>query len=359
MTGLTGTAVVVGAGVGGLATALGLRRAGWRVKVLERRAQPERYGTAFALHPTAQRALDQLGVGAAVGRRAVPYRGARVRTPQGRVLASLPLERIERKFGRPELLVSRPHLIDALLGELVAHGDVELTLGESVTDVAALVGGHDLVVGADGIGSAVRTACFGGRSGPRQVGTVAWIGIADFETEVYGETWGRGRFFGLTPVEPGRTNWYAAVPGATTAEQLRGLFEGWHEPIPRILTETDPAGWLRYEMRHLYPALPTFVHGGQGRRGGQAGHVALVGDAAHAMTPNLGQGACTAILDAEALTRAVAERGPADLPAALRAYDRERRRGAQRVAFGSRTLHRFVSTERTGLRDAVARLLPG
>ncbi|WP_326770950.1 FAD-dependent monooxygenase (plasmid) [Streptomyces sp. NBC_01591] len=346
---MTGTAVVVGAGVGGLTTAIGLRRAGWVVSIIERRTELERYGTAFGIHPTAQAALDRLGVGEAFRDRAVPYRGARIRTPEGKVMASLPLERIERKAGRPELLISRPYLIDALLAGLEAFGDVPLKLGENVCDVKALAAGHDLVVGADGIRSAVRTARFGERSGPRRVGTVACIGVADFESGVYGETWGRGRFFGMTPVEPGRTNWYATVPEAVTAEDLRGYFEDWHDPIPRILTETDPSTWIRYEMRHLFPALPTFVHGGR---------VALVGDAAHAMTPNLGQGACTAILDAEALTRAVAEHGRAGLPSALRAYDSERRRSAQRIAFGSRSLHRFMSTERTRLRDSLVSMLP-
>ncbi|MER5971454.1 NAD(P)/FAD-dependent oxidoreductase [Streptomyces sp. NPDC002055] len=347
---MTGTAVVVGAGVGGLATAIGLRRAGWAVSVLERRTELERYGTAFGLHPTAQAALDRLGAGEALRGRAVPYRGARIRTPAGKVLASLPLERIERRAGRPELLISRPYLIDALLAELDAFGDVPVELGRNVSEVEALVAAHDLVVGADGIGSTVRAVCFGERSRPRHVGTVAWIGIADFESGICGETWGRGRFFGMTPIESGRTNWYTTVPEATTAEELSGYFEGWHDPIPRILAETDPSTWIRYEMRHLFPALPAFVHGGS---------VALVGDAAHAMTPNLGQGACTAVLDTEALARVVAEHGPAGLPSALRAYDAQRRRSAQRTAFASRHLHRFMTSGHTRLRNSLVRMMPG
>ncbi|MFD9846817.1 FAD-dependent oxidoreductase [Streptomyces parvus] len=353
---MTGTATVVGAGIGGLAAAIGLRRAGWSVTVLERRTELERYGAAFGIHPTAQSALDRLGAGDALREHAVPYRDAHIRTPDGTPIARLPLERIERTAGRPELLISRPYLLDALLAGLDAFGDVPVKLGERVTDVEALAAGQDLVIGADGIRSAVRTARFGDRSGPREVGTVAWIGIAGIESPVHGETWGRGRFFGLTPVEPGRTNWYATAPEATTADELRGLFAGWHDPIPRILDATDPATWIRYEMRHLYPALPSFVSADA-----SAGHVALVGDAAHAMTPNLGQGACTAILDADALTRALAAAppGPAGIAGALRAYDRERRRSAQRTAFASRTLHRFMSTERTRLRNAAVRLLPG
>ncbi|MGW6983219.1 FAD-dependent oxidoreductase [Streptomyces sp. NPDC054932] len=343
--------MVVGAGVGGLATAIGLRRAGWEVTVLERRTGPERYGTAFGIHPTAQSALDRLGLGDALRARAVPYREARIRRPDGKVLAALPLERIERRAGRPELLISRPHLIDALITGLDRLGGVRIAYGQHLTDPAGL--GADLVVGADGINSCVRAAYFGRVGGPRPLGTVAWIGIAGFETGLYGETWGAGRFFGMTPVEPGRTNWYATVPEATTAEEVREAFAGWHDPIPRVLAETDPATWIRYEMRHLHPALPTFVADGR---------TALVGDAAHAMTPNLGQGACTALLDAEALTRAVARAtggGPAGLPGALRAYDTERRRSAQRVAFASRSLHRFMTGRRPALRDALVRLLPG
>lgn len=149
-------------------------------------------------------------------------------------------------------------------------GGTQIAYGQRLTDPDGLEA--DLVVGADGINSAVRTARFGTASGPRPVGTVAWIGIAGYETGVYGETGGAGRFFGMTPVEPGRTNWYATVPETAAAaaatpeaaaEQLRAAFAGWHDPIPQVLADTDPATWIRYELRHLHPALPTFVDGGR------------------------------------------------------------------------------------------------
>jgi 2-polyprenyl-6-methoxyphenol hydroxylase-like FAD-dependent oxidoreductase len=341
---MSGKAVIVGSGVGGLATAVGLRRAGWEVTVIERRDELDGFGgAAFGINPPAQKALDRLGLGEAFLRRAVPYRQAAIREPGGRTLARLPLDRVERRGGRPERLIARPHLLRILLDAL---DGIEIRYGERVGDPAALTG-YDLVVGADGIGSGVRAAYFGGRTAQREVGTIAWIGVADTDVDVHGETWGDGAFFGYTPVEPGRTNWYAVLPSPADAAAVRPYFATWHDPIPRLLAATDPATWIGYRMRHLHPALPTYVRGGR---------VALIGDAAHAMTPNLGQGACSAILDAEALSRAVAAH--TDLPAALRAYDAERRRPSQRVAFASRSLHRFITTRHPRLRDGVLRMLP-
>ncbi|WP_405495739.1 hypothetical protein [Streptomyces sp. NBC_00096] len=118
---------------------------------------------------------------------------------------------------------------------------MDVAYGQAYEPSAA--GGADLLVGAAGINSAVRADRLGTGSAPRELPEVAWIGIAGFETGVYGGTWGRGRFFGMTPVEPGRTNWYAAVPGATTARDLRDAFAGWHDPIPRVLADTAPRTW--------------------------------------------------------------------------------------------------------------------
>lgn len=183
------SAVVVGAGLGGLATALGLRRSGWQVTVLERWPYVKQVGTALGLWPEAQNALDALGLGEKVGAVGAPYRQAVVRTPDGRPLADLPLAGIERRGGRPVVLVARSALLGVLLDALP---DLDLRTSIVDTDVAALRREHDLVVGADGRTSVVRAHAFGLRTRPRYAGFVAWRGHVDIEAGPYGEIWGRG-----------------------------------------------------------------------------------------------------------------------------------------------------------------------
>jgi 2-polyprenyl-6-methoxyphenol hydroxylase-like FAD-dependent oxidoreductase len=130
---------------------------------------------------------------------------------------------------------------------------------------------------------------------------------------------GRGARFGMAPILGGRAYWYATqnmpegapAPAVGHKQHLLGLFRGWHAPVEALIAATDEAAILHHDIHDL----PPLERWGMGR-------VTLLGDAAHAMTPNLGQGACQALEDAVVLARHL--RGVANMPAALRAYETER-----------------------------------
>jgi 2-polyprenyl-6-methoxyphenol hydroxylase-like FAD-dependent oxidoreductase len=176
----------------------------------------------------------------------------------------------------------------------------------------------DLAVAADGIGSAVRTALFPAHPGLRYAGFTTWRMLAGplDEPAAMAESWGRGTVFGVMPLADGRVYCYAAAPaapGGHAADELAELtsrFGRWHGPIPALLASVPPGQVLRLDVAELAAPLPAF----------HRGRVALLGDAAHPMTPNLGQGACQALEDAAVLTRLVAGRAADAVPAALAAY---------------------------------------
>ncbi|RKT57982.1 FAD-dependent monooxygenase [Saccharothrix australiensis] len=311
-------AAVIGGGVGGLAAAIGLHQSGWAVTVHERAASLPATGTGLGIWRDAIEALDRLGLGATarqVGRR--QPEGA-LRRPDGSRIGPL----------RADVhLLTRPALL-ALLAEALPEGAIRFGSTARWQDCD-----HDLVVAADGIDSATRRSLFGVEV--RRSGSIGWRGTADVEVAAGGETWGRGVKFGLTPQADGRTNWYALTgPDADVHE----VFRDWHDPIPRVLAGS--AEVLRHSLDYL-PPLPTY----------HQGRVVLLGDAAHAMTPDLGQGACQAIIDGVSLVECL---NTHDLPAGLVAYDALRRRKTQRMVRQSLALNRLARARRfTGVRNAV------
>ncbi|MEJ2889354.1 FAD-dependent monooxygenase [Actinomycetospora aeridis] len=351
-------AVVVGAGLGGMASAIALAQRGWEVTVLERREHAAEAGAGIALWPNALRALDALGLGVRARELGIVEIGGGIRTMSGRWLSRTDAADLRRRQGDGVVVLPRPDL-HALLR--AAAPDLRESVGVRsvdpgdadrpavVRDDAGGVHEAELVVAADGVRSSVRTALWPDAPA-RDTGHTAFRMIADHRLDAGGESWGRGDLVGLAPLPGGRTYLYAMVPTAEVPADaeplpwLRARLEGWHAPVAAVLDAVQ-GRVLVHRLEDLTP--PSTWH---------RGRVALLGDAAHAMTPNLGQGAAQAFLDAVVL----AEEATADA-ASLAAYERRRRPVAEAVARRSRTagdVAAWRSPIAVALRNALVGALP-
>ena len=338
---------IVGAGIGGLVAAVAFARMGASLTVYERSSAVDPVGAGISLFGNGIRALEAVGLADAV--RALGSAGselpALLRTPSGRTLSSTPASATAelRVVHRTDL-----HRILLAAAPPVRTGDEVLAVHpDGSVQTAGGVDRFDLVVGADGIGSGIRRS-WPSDPGIRSAGYVAWRGVTrePFPLTASGETWGSGDRFGITALPDGRVYWFAvANDPAGMPDRLRG----WHDPIPALLDATDPDTVLCNDIIELAAPLPSFVKG----------RIALVGDAAHAMTPNLGQGGNLAMEDAVTLARLVTD--PAGVPAALARYDAERRGRTATIARRSRMIGRIAQLDGVGvpLRNALLRLMPG
>jgi 2-polyprenyl-6-methoxyphenol hydroxylase-like FAD-dependent oxidoreductase len=302
--------VVIGAGIGGLAAAAGLCLAGWDVTACERATSLEPAGAGLALAPNGLRALDVIGAGNALRALAVPQELGIRRSGGQWLIRSTTGQMIPDRFRDPVILVPRAAVIDALAARVpggVLSLATEVTSVEPGGNAAARVSTTageleaDLVVAADGIGSATRLALFPDQPGLRYAGFTTWRLLTGPVTGQVpmAESWGRGTVFGVMPLSGGRVYCYAAAlanPGTRAGDELAELvrlFGTWHEPIPALLATARPQDVLRHDVAELAAPLPSF----------HRGRAVLLGDAAHPMTPNLGQGACQALEDAAVLAR--------------------------------------------------------
>ncbi|MFF8035645.1 FAD-dependent monooxygenase [Streptomyces sp. NPDC016626] len=359
-------ATVVGGGIGGLAAALALHRRGWHVEVLERAPEFTEIGAGISLWPNALRALEVLGLAGTVRSRGAVESAGAVRDHRGRRLSRTDNAEVERRFGRPLVVLHRADLLralaEALPGDRLLPGsEVSAVRDDGGHPVVGHRGGEsrpDLVVGADGLRSTVRRRLWPDAPGPRYAGYTAWRMVTRPLAEPPGEgtvTWGRGERFGCTVLPGGRMYCFAtaSLPPGTPSEpaehaELLRRFGSWPDPVPALLAAVPEDAVLRHDLYDL-PPLPSFVRG----------RVALLGDAAHAMTPNLGQGACQALEDAVVLAHCLD--GTPDVAAALRSYDLLRRPRTQAVARRSARLGvigQLSWPPAALLRDTAARLAP-
>jgi FAD-dependent urate hydroxylase len=336
--------VVVGAGIGGLTAHLVCRRAGFEVEHYERQPRLGPAGAGIVLWPNGVKILLALGLGEQLQQ--IGHRLERVvtRTHRGEPLSEMPVGDLERKLGAPVYPVSRTDLQALLVG---AVGPGNLRLGAQCVGVeqdgsvatTSFADGRsatgDVVVGADGIHSTVRRAVVGEVT-PRYSGMANWVGIAandGLQPEHTGhEFLGEGKRCGLLPLTGNRIYFGFACaaekgvpePAGGRRRQLQELFGGWPDPIPAVLERFDEAE-LKYLEIHDLPPLERWSRG----------RVTLLGDAAHATAPTLGQGGCQAMEDAILLARCLGST-TLGVPDGLARYEAKRRDRAELIVARSR-----------------------
>lgn len=362
---------IVGAGIGGLVAGIALRRAGHDVTVYERHEKVLSLGAGLVIGANAVKALRALnlehtvlGIGHRLSElRVLNHRGAR--------LAQTDQLSVGGRYGAiASLAVHRADLHRALLEEL---GEESLRTAMSLVHIERHNSGleltfangevhhADLVIGADGIHSTVRSA-MGLPSRERFAGYTCWRGITNqipkgINPETTTETWGPHGRFGIVPLTNNRIYWFATVNAdgphdsafsSWRLADVRQHFASYHADVTAVLDATHDEDVLWNDIRDLEP-LTTYV----------GWRTVLLGDAAHATTPNMGQGACQAIESAAVLVRSLHRH--TSLEDALADYDGQRVPRARKVVDMSWTIGKVAQLTNpvlAGIRNLLVRATP-
>lgn len=345
------TALIIGGGIGGLAAAVGLQEVGFDIEVYERASELREVGAGLTIMRNGLEALDNLGgYEAAVQAGTIPQIGE-FRTSDGRVLRKIQFQSILASDSEMPVMITL-HRADLhqILRNLVRDDVVHLDhkcIGVEEDDgqvVARFASGKevsgDLLVGADGIHSYVRSSLHG-EEDPRFSGVEIWRAVTKFDHPMLSSdggfgAFGNGKRFGVGPIGEDRVYWFASWrvrqgtvgTGSDSKERLAETFGDWHDPIPALI-EATPREALIWDEAADRTILDEW-----GR-----GKITLLGDAAHAALPYMGQGASLAMEDAVWLARYL-DRRP-DTAAALRAYEDHRHDRTAKIVRSSRRLGRI------------------
>jgi 2-polyprenyl-6-methoxyphenol hydroxylase-like FAD-dependent oxidoreductase len=358
-----GTIAIIGGGIGGIAAGVALLQAGFTVRVFERAGQLREAGAGVILWPNATGILHELGVLAEAMRHGQCSTRFLVRSFSGDLLMDIDTATADM----PTVGLHRADLLRALAGllpaECVCLGH-ELRTIQFIGQQACLHFNNgesyvcDGIVGADGIHSRIRTELLGA-SRPAYRGYVIFRGLVDAPVALSlghnGETWGLGRRFGVLAVGKNKVCWYATTNTSdprrlldARKQRLEQLFRDWHHPIPALIAAANEDEIL----------LNNACDHGISRTWSDK-PVTLLGDAAHALTPNLGRGACLALEDAFVLAKCLSAHST--IGDGFRRYERLRFPPVRSAVLRSRWLGHVGQWETraaVALRDAVTQLLP-
>lgn len=332
-------AVIIGAGIGGLTAAIALQRNGVNAQVFESAQTLKALGAGILIPPNAMTIFEQLGVAAKIKAQGAKIRKLTLADAHGRTLSEKSAEYFDDGHYQLTIAIHRAALQNILVQALkpgTLSSDKRCTKVETYSDyaLAKFADGTeargDFIVGADGIRSAVRQYILPS-TGLRYCGQTCWRGLASISlikqhADQLTEIWGRGTRFGYVRIAPKLVYWYATQSAAqggiddptTVRSRLFSLFSKFPEPINAILAQTPDNTIVRTDIHDLQPLNSWSL-----------GRIILIGDAAHAAAPNLGQGAAQSVEDAWALADDVKRHKSID--AAFIAFEQQRLPKARKI----------------------------
>ncbi|MEU5083601.1 MULTISPECIES: FAD-dependent oxidoreductase [Streptomyces] len=325
--------LIAGGGIGGIAAALALQQRGIECAVFESAPELRDGGAGLHIWTNGMLALEYLGLAEKVRETAPAQDICSFADWRGRSIGDWPVGEFVARYGQPTVAIGRSQLHGIMRDALTTPvrtgaqvtGYVQDGTGVTVRFADGSEERGDVLVGADGIHSAVR-AQLRGPQPPHYTGYIAWRGHAHLGPEEIAPgsflgLFGRGTRFTYYDIAPGVVHWMSVANGPAggrdqgtgedTLRMLRSRHRGWVDPVSRILEATDPDSIIRNDV---IERRPDSVWG--------EGRVTLLGDAAHAVSFNIGQGACLAVEDALVLAEHLTRKG--DVGAALRGYESER-----------------------------------
>lgn len=365
-------AIIIGAGIGGLCASIALRKVGVHTTLFDRRAEVHFGGAGLGIGANAVRALHMLGASEELFCLGKTMSSIQIMTEQGKILSNTHTSAISRKYGLDNVNIDRAKLLDILL-RAAGDGHHIHTRKECVgfeqhaggvkvwfKDGSSAEG--DMLVAADGIRSIIRRTLLP-LTEPQYAGYTCWRAVVPvnpaethFNPNVFTETWGRGGRFGIVPLANDQIYWFAclnAIEGDPrfakyTSDDLACHFQHYHEPIPQVLSASREGNLLHHDIMFL-PPIRRYAFG----------RIALLGDAAHATTPNMGQGAGLAIEDAVILAGNL--KRSLNIEAALERYSKQRVKRTASITRMSGRIGKVAQLElpaAVSLRNAFMPLLP-
>jgi len=358
---------IIGAGIAGLSTAIALDRIGKKVMLFEAAEQIKAVGAGLGMGANAIRAFDKLGIKESVINQGRFLQSFTIFSHKGRKISQTDSSALSKKYGADNFTIHRAELhalLSSKINQQNIHTNKKVIDIQQNNDSILLTfkdgSSHDThyVIAADGIHSAIRSKLLADTK-PRYAGYTCWRAVIEndkLNISETSETWGPKGRFGIAPLAANKVYWFACISAPENdirfanfkVADLLQQFKDFHDPIPAILENTKDDDLLWNDIIDLKP-LSQYAYG----------NILLIGDAAHATTPNLGQGACQAVEDAVILADEISK--AEDTGSAFRNFQKRRLKRTHFITDTSWRIGRMAQIKNpllAVLRNILIRLIP-